>query len=88
MLSSSHLEIAEQAIWALGNVAGDCAIYRDMILKSGGLHPLIRLIKEAKKKDTIKHGIWTLSNLCRGRPLPKFELVKDSIPILAHVLMT
>ena len=54
MLSSSHLEIAEQAIWALGNVAGDCAIYRDMILKSGGLHPLIRLIKEAKKKDTIK----------------------------------
>lgn len=59
-----------------------------MILKSGGLHPLIKLISEANKKDTIKHGIWTLSNLCRGRPLPKFELVKDSIPILAQVLKT
>lgn len=59
-----------------------------MILKSGGLHPLIKLIAEAKKKETIKHGIWTLSNLCRGRPLPRFDLVKDSIPILANVLKT
>jgi importin subunit alpha-1 len=88
LLSSKHLEIAEQAIWALGNVAGDCAIYRDMILKSKGLHPLIKLIEEAKKKETIKHGIWTLSNLCRGRPLPKFDLVKDSIPVFAQVLKT
>lgn len=32
LLSSPHPDIAEQAIWALGNISGDCAGYRDMIL--------------------------------------------------------
>lgn len=27
-----------------------------------------------------------MSNLCRGRPLPKFEFVKNSIPVLGKVI--
>lgn len=58
-----------------------------MILKSGGLQPLINIINKATNKNTIKHGTWALSNLCRGRPLPKFNLVKAAIPTLCAVLI-
>lgn len=88
LLSSKHIEIAEQAIWALGNIAGDCAVYRDLILKFNGLEPLIKIIETTSNKNTVKHGTWALSNLCRGRPLPKFELVKNAIPTLAKVLIS
>ncbi|KRX01871.1 Armadillo-type fold [Pseudocohnilembus persalinus] len=87
LLKSDQSEVAEQAIWAIGNISGDCAVYRDMILRSGGLQPLIAIIQNATTKAAIKHGTWALSNLCRGRPLPKFQLVKDALPILAQVLM-
>ena len=58
-----------------------------MILKAGGLRPLIKIIENSSNKNTIRHGTWTLSNLCRGRPLPKFELVKEAIPTLAKVII-
>lgn len=86
MLTSPYVEVAEQAIWALGNIAGDCALYRDMILKCGGLDPLIAVLHKTTNKTTIKHGTWAVSNLCRGRPLPKFEFVKNSIPVLGKVI--
>lgn len=43
-----------------------------MILKANGLDPLIKIITTTNNKNTIKHGTWALSNLCRGRPLPDF----------------
>lgn len=58
-----------------------------MILKSGGLDPLITIIENTNNKATIKHGTWALSNLCRGRPLPEFYLVKNAIPTLAKVII-
>lgn len=58
-----------------------------MILKSGGLDPLIRIIENTNNKATIKHGTWALSNLCRGRPLPEFYLVKNALPVLAKVMI-
>ena len=57
-----------------------------MILKAGALHPLIKIIENTNNKNTIKHGTWALSNLCRGRPLPNFDLVKDAIPTFSKVL--
>ena len=59
-----------------------------MILKYNGIDPLIKIIENTNNKNTVKHGTWALSNLCRGRPLPQYELVKSAIPILAKVLMT
>lgn len=73
-------------MWAIGNIAGDCAIYRDMILKCGGQNHLISIIQTTNSKGTIKHGTWALSNLCRGRPLPKFDYVRNTIPTFAKVI--
>ena len=44
LLSENRPGIAEQAIWAVGNIAGDCAYYRDAVLKAGGMEPLIRIV--------------------------------------------
>jgi importin subunit alpha-1 len=47
---------------------------------------LVKILENTNKKDTIKHGTWALSNLCRGKPLPPFNKVKDAIPTLCRVV--
>lgn len=32
-------------------------------------------------------GAWTLSNLLRGSPKPKYKLIKNGIPVLATTMM-
>ncbi|KAH8739525.1 importin alpha [Cryptosporidium ryanae] len=44
LLNSPKLEVKEQAIWTLGNIAGDSANCRDLVLKSGALQPILQLI--------------------------------------------
>ena len=50
-----------------------------MILKSDGLKPLANILLNTQDKAIIKDCSWALSNLCRGRPLAKFELIKEAI---------
>jgi len=42
LLGSPELDVREQAIWALGNIAGDSATFRDQALKAGVLPPLVK----------------------------------------------
>lgn len=44
------------------------------------------IINKSDDVAVIKHGTWALSNLARGNPLPKFELVKDTIPTFSKVI--
>jgi len=88
LLDSSHPEVREQAVWALGNVAGDCAECRDFLLNSGIMKPLLNLLCESEQHVTLtRNAVWTLSNLCRGKQPPAdFNKVKDSLPVLAKML--
>ena len=58
-----------------------------MILKAGGIEPIIALLNGAKNKSIIKIGTWALSNCCRGKPLPDFEHVYKAVPVLCQVLI-
>lgn len=40
LLSSPVLDVREQAVWALGNIAGDSPKCRDYVLEQGALRPL------------------------------------------------
>lgn len=88
LLDSPHPEVREQAVWALGNVAGDCAECRDYLLNSGIMSPLLNLLRESEQNVTLtRNAVWTLSNLCRGKQPPAdFNKVKDSLPVLAKLL--
>jgi importin subunit alpha-2 len=45
MLRSPYNYVVEQAIWALGNIAGDGPNLRDHVIKLGIVAPLVALVK-------------------------------------------
>lgn len=91
-LMHSNPELRDQCIWALGNIAGDCAQMRDLVLANHIMYPLLTNLSEelnsqAPRLSIIQNATWTLSNLCRGRPLPEWNEVAVALPVLARILM-
>ncbi|KAI3849426.1 hypothetical protein MKX03_030822 [Papaver bracteatum] len=86
LLSSGNADVREQALWALGNVAGDSPSCRDYVLSQGALVPLLSQFSKHSKESMLRTATWTLSNLCRGEPAVSFEQVKLALPVLQHLI--
>ena len=86
LMNSNSEEVREQAVWALGNIGGDAAHCRDVILQNQGLPLLVKCLQSSEKHSMIKNSSWAISNLCRGKPGPLYEMVKDAMPVLAEVV--
>ena len=89
LLSSANIDVAEQAVWAVGNIAGDHPKMRDRVLAQNAL-PLLcafleRVAAEGKISPT-RNGTWALSNLVRGKPQPQLKDVAPAVPLLAKLL--
>eukprot|EP01120_Amphizonella_sp_Union-15-10_P011148 TRINITY_DN4655_c0_g1_i3.p1 TRINITY_DN4655_c0_g1~~TRINITY_DN4655_c0_g1_i3.p1 ORF type:complete len:458 (-),score=118.47 TRINITY_DN4655_c0_g1_i3:2-1375(-) len=86
LLSSPNDDVAEQVVWAIGNIAGDSSFLRDYVLSLHALPALVKLLWESPRLSMLRNGTWALSNLCRGKPGPKWELVRPAMELLAHLV--
>jgi len=86
LLNSPSEDVREQAVWALGNIAGDCPNFRDLVLQSSGLNPIMRIVGQTSRESLMRNATWTLSNLCRGKPPPPLEWVTPALPTFAALV--
>uniref|UniRef100_A0A2K6FAD9 Karyopherin subunit alpha 5 n=1 Tax=Propithecus coquereli TaxID=379532 RepID=A0A2K6FAD9_PROCO len=87
LLNSEHEDVQEQAVWALGNIAGDNAECRDFVLNCEILPPL--LLTNSNRLTTTRNAVWALSNLCRGKnPPPNFSKVSPCLNVLSRLLFS
>ncbi len=81
-LENSSIMISEQVLWLMGNVCGDCVENRDMILLAGGAKKVMaaynkHTVDDKTKLSFLNNLYWVVSNLVRGKPLPKMSLVSS-----------
>ncbi|KAD3337696.1 hypothetical protein E3N88_33216 [Mikania micrantha] len=86
LLASPSDDVREQAVWALGNVAGDSPRCRDLVLGYGALISLLSQLNEHAKLSMLRNATWTLSNFCRGKPQPPFEQTRPALPALERLI--
>lgn len=73
-------------MWALGNISADSFVCRDHILGYNKLEILIKYILNSSDLRIWKIGSWLVSNLCKGRPLVKFEMIKPAVYFFSEIL--
>ena len=50
LLKAGEENVCEQAVWALGNIAGDGPRFRDLVIENGAIEPLLTLVKVSVPK--------------------------------------
>eukprot|EP00009_Paramoeba_aestuarina_P007497 CAMPEP_0201518938 /NCGR_PEP_ID=MMETSP0161_2-20130828/9646_1 /ASSEMBLY_ACC=CAM_ASM_000251 /TAXON_ID=180227 /ORGANISM="Neoparamoeba aestuarina, Strain SoJaBio B1-5/56/2" /LENGTH=459 /DNA_ID=CAMNT_0047916855 /DNA_START=268 /DNA_END=1644 /DNA_ORIENTATION=+ len=84
-LLQSDIELAEQCVWALGNIAADSLQCRDILLDADvveGLRPFMT----SKRISMMKNVTWTMSNLCNGVSDRHWPKIQSVLPLFAQSL--
>ncbi|CAL2028214.1 unnamed protein product [Caenorhabditis brenneri] len=84
-------QIAEQALWAVANIAGDSAQLRDYVIKCNGVDALMILMKrlDMMADSHVRTVAWAFSNMCRHKnphaPLEVLRILsKGLVKLVRH----
>lgn len=86
LLEACSPQLRDSASWLLGNIAGDSPALRDSVLQAGAMHSLLRNVQSPANPKLLQNVMWTISNLCRGKPSPDFNQVKDCIAAIPYAI--
>ena len=87
LLLNKDADIRDQSAWCLGNIAGDSAQLRDVVLAQPGVvQNILQNLAQPANLPLLRNCTWTLSNFCRGKPQPAMSLLAPALPMLAHLL--
>lgn len=85
LLSSPSNDVVNQAVWALGNIAGDNPGFQLLVIENGMLPPLLSLLsREDLPLQMVRDASWALSNLCK--PKPPSKALYDALPVMKSLL--
>jgi importin subunit alpha-1 len=84
--NSNEDNVIEQAIWCLGNIAGDGITNRDYLLQCNGLEVFYDVIMGKSSLGILRNSTWALSNLCRGHPAPAWNLISPVLRALSQLI--
>jgi len=88
--STYNSDVKLQAVWTLGNIAGDNVEYRNSIIQAGVMSHVIRATEEAifeGNTHMIKQGSWVLAILCKQKNIPVYRDIQNAISVLTKLLI-
>lgn len=89
LLNSPDMRVKEQAVWALGNIVGDGADLRDLVIAHGFVPALLNLIQPDIELGFLRNATWVLVNLCRNKEPPTdIEVIKLLMPALLNLIQS
>jgi len=85
-VSGSNELLQEQCAWALGNMAGDCVQFRDVIRANGAIPPIVALLNH-KNPSVVRTAAFALANLARGQDprLGEFFAANIAPPLVRQI---
>lgn len=86
LLRHCEVRVRDQAIWCLGNIAGEGPALRDLILQEQPIDLLLQNIGECRHMDYLQNIVWTMSSLCRGDPKPPTNVTSKMVFPLVSLL--
>ena len=84
IVDSEDNDIAEKAISTIGSVANMSIEYRDLLLQTGIVKPLLRVLKEENAFKTLESASLTFAKCCCGKL--DFVTSKESLKVLTWLL--
>ena len=85
VIGSAPENVKDQAIWAIGNIAGENIKLRDQVIEAGAIPTISAQLLHFKQPIMIRNATWALCNLARGRPTPKFNNFHDVNNIYIYI---